>query len=251
MALRTHRATSAQETTLTSLTCISGLDTIILMTSSNQPRAPSGDRESREVEPQEPGAIELPGKAAPSEIAEPAARYRFEAPPYSEHVAWLVGQELDRLEARYAERGRSLAELGPPQEVAERMVASLPSPSRWDKLLGPFYGPSQVAKVLGNISRQAVAERRQRRTLLGLRTADRRWVYPLFQFDRRNRVLAGLPEVLRILADSGIDDWSLAGWLMSPLRSLAGRTAVEWLRDGRDSTTLLDVTRDAAHRFAQ
>ncbi len=172
-------------------------------------------------------------------------------PPYPEHVAWLVGQELDQLEARYAERGRSLAELGPPQEVAHRMVASLPSPSPWDELLGPFYGPGQVATVLGNISRQAVAERRQRRTLLGLRTADRHWVYPLFQFDRRNRVLKRLPELLRILGESGIDDWSLAGWLMSPLRSLNGRTAIEWLREEGDPATLLEVTRDAARRFAQ
>ncbi len=186
-----------------------------------------------------------------SEIAEPATRYRSEELPYSEHVARLVGQELSRLEARYAGRGRSLAEFGAPREVAERMVATLPSPSLWDDLLGPFYGPGQVARILGNISRQAVADRRHRWTLLGLKTADGHWVYPAFQFDRRNSVLTELPELLQILAASGIDGWSLAGWLMSPLRSLEGETAIDWLRADRDHATLLAVTRDAARRFAQ
>lgn len=198
------------------------------------------------------GSYELDGQeAAASEVAQPVAEYVSEPVSYPEHVAWLVGQELRRLEARYAGRGRSLADLGPPREVAERMVATLPSPSRWDDLLGPFYGPGQVAAMLGKISRQAVADRRQRRTLLGLKTVDGHWVYPVFQFDRHNEVLAGLPEILQILAASGLDDWSLAGWLMSPLRSLRGCTPVDWLRSGEDSATLVAVTRDAAHRFAQ
>ena len=187
----------------------------------------------------------------PSEIAEPAAQYRTEVMPYPEHVAWLVGQELNRLETQYAGLGRSLAELGAPQELAERMVSTLPSPSPWDDLIGPFYGPAQIARLLGDVSRQAVADRRQRRTLLGLKTADGHWVYPIFQFDRHNRVISGLPELLRILAASGIDDWSLAGWLASPLRSLGGRTPIEWLRNEGDPETLRAVTRDAAHRFAQ
>ncbi len=188
---------------------------------------------------------------APSEIAEPAGNYRLDEMPYPEHVAWLVGQELKRLETRYAGQGRSLAELGAPQVLAERMVSTLPDPSPWDDLIGPFYRSAQVARVLGGISRQAVADRRLRRTLLGLKTADGYWVYPVFQFDRRNRVLSGLPELLRILAASGIDDWSLAGWLASPLRWLGGRTPIEWLRSERDAETLRAITRDAARRFAQ
>ncbi len=215
------------------------------MSSSREPDA----CEPRKVDPSD-GSCEGSHRTS-SEIAEPVAQYRPEEMPYPEHVAWLVGQELNRLESRYAGQGRSLADLGAPQELAERMVATLPSPSPWDDLIGPFYGPAQVARVLGNVSRQAVADRRQRRTLLGLKTADGHWVYPLFQFDRCNRVLAGLPELLRILAASGIDDWSLAGWLASPLRSLGGRTPIECLRSERDAETLRAVTRDAARRFAQ
>ena len=217
------------------------------MSTSRRSATESGHDNNTEIRSRGPSAEDR----GASEIAEPTTQYRVEQMPYPEHVAWLVGQELNRLEDRYAGQGRSLAELGPPQDLAERMVSTLPSPSPWDDRLGPFYGPSQVAKVLGSISRQAVAERRGRHTLLGLRTADNHWVYPLFQFDRHGEVIQGLPELLQLLAASGIDDWSLAGWLMSPLRSLGGRTAIEWLQEGRDRATLLEVTRDAARRFAQ
>lgn len=186
-----------------------------------------------------------------SEIAEPAGQYYVEPASFPDRVASLVGFRLGELESRYAERGRSLAEVASPQELAERMLAIVPRPSRWDDLLGPFYGPGQVAEVLGGISRQAVAERRQRRTLLGLRTADGHWVYPVFQFDEHNAVRTGLPELLGILGASGVDDWSLAGWLVSPLRTLDGATPIEWLRQGRSLVRLLDVGRDAARRFAQ
>lgn len=185
------------------------------------------------------------------EIAEPTGRYHVGAVSFADQVTSLVGLKLRELEASYAERGRSLAEVASPREIAERMVAIVPRPSGWDDLLGPFYGPGQVAEVLGGISRQAVAERRQRRTLLGLRTDDGHWVYPVFQFDERNAIPTGLAELLRILGDSGVDDWSLAGWLASPLRSLDGSTPIEWLRRGSNLARLLDVGRDAARRFAQ
>ena len=219
-----------------------------MMRSSRGSKAKTDAREARKIsrstEPYE-------GFHPPSEIAEPVAQYRPEEMPYPEHVAWLVGQELNRLETHYAGQGRSLAELGAPQELAERMVSTLPSPSPWDELIGPFYGPAQVARALGDVSRQAVADRRQRRTLLGLKTADGHWVYPVFQFDRHNSVLSGLPELLRILAASDVDDWSLAGWLASPLRSLGGRTPIEWLRSEGEPETLRAAPRDAACRFTQ
>ena len=196
------------------------------------------------------GSWQQSDRSQPSEIAEPAPQYQVEV-TFPDEVTWLIGRQLSQLEESYSEQGRSLADLGSPQELAERMVAAVPRPSPWNEVLGPFYGPGQVAEVLGGISRQAVADRRQRRTLLGLKTADGHWVYPLFQFDARNTVLAGLAETLQILAPSGVDDWSLAGWLTSPLRSLSQRTPIEWLAQGKALETLLDVARDAARRFAR
>lgn len=187
----------------------------------------------------------------PSEIAEEVAQYGITpAHPYPEQVAELVLRQLAELEARYAERGRSLEELGPPEQVAERMVATVPLPSPWGEL-GPFYSTRKVAKLLGGISRQAIADRRKRGTLLGLRTADGVWVYPEFQFDDHHAVLSGLAEILKILRPSGVDEWTLASWLTSPMRPLEGRSPIDWLRRGEDRETLLTLVRDAARRFSQ
>jgi hypothetical protein len=149
-------------------------------------------------------------------------------------------------------QGRSPEEIGSAEDIAGRMLNALPPrPSRWDAVIGPFYSTSQVAKLCGGISRQALADRRERHTLLGLKTGDGVVVYPAFQFDEKNKVLKGLPEVLRCFRESSVDDWTLAGWLASPSRALGGRSAIEWLRLGRDLEPVLDLARDAARRFSR
>ncbi len=208
-------------------------------------------RERREL------VYEIGPSIPPSTIAEPIAAYGAPAAAPRAGVAFewrLVEAVLTKvrdLAGRYAAGGRSLAELGSPEELAARMVDTLPSPSPWNDHIGPFYSAQQIGRVLGGISRQAVAERRSRRTLLALRTADGALVYPTFQFDDHQRVLPGLAEVLQALAASGVDDWTLAGWLCSPLTSLGRKTPVEWLRSGGDPARLVAVARDAARRFAQ
>jgi|SRR6185436_5071666 len=122
---------------------------------------------------------------------------------------------------------------------------------RWNDLLGPFYSTAQVAKICGGISRQALADRRERRTILGLKTADGVVVYPSFQFDETNRVLSGLSEVLQCFRGAEVDDWTLAGWLVSPLQALDGRSAMDWLRSGRELEPVLVLARDAARRFSE
>ncbi|HVR98742.1 MAG TPA: hypothetical protein VMW27_19145 [Thermoanaerobaculia bacterium] len=174
------------------------------------------------------------------------------APPVADST--FIEEVTERVRHGLEERlqGRSPQEIGSPAQVAERMLGALPpKPSRWDELLGPFYSNSQMEKLLGGVSRQALADRRERRTLLGLKTADGVMVYPAFQFDEQNRVLPGLPEVLRSFRDSGVDDWTLAGWLVSPSRALDGCSVVEWLRQGRELETALTLARDAARRFSR
>lgn len=169
---------------------------------------------------------------------------------FPELVTAMIGRRLVELESAYHRQGASLARLGTAADLAERMLAIVPEPSDWNEAVGPFYGSSQVARLLGGISRQAVADRRERATLLGLKTADGAWVYPCFQFGDDHEVLPGLPEVLRILQASGVDEWTLTGWLMSPLRSLDGHSAIAWLREGRDREPVLAAARDAAAGFA-
>ena len=216
---------------------------------------PLGERlEHRELEPALPNQL---GQA--SEVAEPTVRYDADAPldlpetsggSLPRRVARQVLAKLEDLEASYASQGLSLHELGAPEQLADRMVAALPTPSPWAEL-GPFYGTNRIAKLLGGVSRQAIADRRKRGTLLALRTADNVWVYPEFQFDEHHTVLRGLPEVVRALRDSKIDDWTLAGWLSSPMHSIDRQSPIEWLRQGRQLEPLLTLARDAARRFAQ
>jgi len=165
-------------------------------------------------------------------------------------VARYVQQGLEQKLSSYPEEGPALERIGSAKELARRMLEVVPSLSRWDELLGPFYSAGQVAKILGGVSRQALADRRERRTILGLKTADGVVVYPTFQFDEGHRVLRGLAEILQAFRGSGVDDWTLAGWLVSPLQPLRGQSVIQWLRAGGSLDTVLTLARDAARRFA-
>ena len=64
-------------------------------------------------------------------------------------------------------------------------------------------------------------------------------------------MLAGLPGIWKLLSATGVDEWTLASWLTSPMKSLEERSPIDWLRRGDDRETLLAVVRDAARRFSQ
>lgn len=157
---------------------------------------------------------------------------------------------LRRRLGEHARQGHSLDEIGTTEEIARRMLEVLPEPSHWNEVLGPFYTTRQVTSLLGGASRQALADRRRRGTLLGLKTTDGQLVYPAFQFDEERRVLPGLGEVLRCFQDVDVDDWTVAGWLVSAMNALEGCSAIEWLHRGGDLEPLLALARDAALRFA-
>ncbi len=167
-----------------------------------------------------------------------------------DEITQHLKEGLEERFSAYAEQGQSLAGIGSAKDVARRMLEAVPLPGRWDEALGPFYGTSQVAKILGGVSRQAIADRRERRTLMGLKTADGVMVYPTFQFDDRNQVLPGLAEILQAFRASDVDDWTLAGWLVSPSKALRGQSVIQWLRSGGDLASALTLARDTARRFA-
>ncbi|MEM7051599.1 MAG: hypothetical protein AAF604_18165 [Acidobacteriota bacterium] len=170
---------------------------------------------------------------------------------YLERLTHYLREGLEERLAAYDRSGHSLHEIGPAEDIARRMLQSVPEPSRWDDLLGPFYTTRQISELFGGISRQAVADRRQRRTLLGLRTADGVVVFPTFQLDDEQRVLEGLPAVLRCFPADLVDEWTLAGWLVAPQHSLGRRSPIDWLRRGEDPEPVIALARDTARRFAQ
>jgi hypothetical protein len=108
-----------------------------------------------------------------------------------------------------------------------------------------------MARVLGGVSRQAIEERRRRRTILALRTADDVWVYPAFQLDDRNRVVRGLPQVLeRFRPQTPDDEWMVAAFVAAPQPGLDDRSIVEHLRSGGDLAPVLALADERAGRWA-
>jgi hypothetical protein len=161
-----------------------------------------------------------------------------------------VAKDLEALMQEVEAAGVGPEALGTPAEVARRMVATIPQPSPWAKVLGPVYTTGGVRELLGGITRQAVDDRINRGTLFAVTTADRRRVFPAYQFDDRNGPLEGLAEVvapLRPLAD----EWMIASWLTQPAGELDGRSPVDWLRERRDRDRLDSFTRVTVSRWAR
>ena len=170
--------------------------------------------------------------------------------PYVERVSSQVTEGLARRVGALRANGQDAAALGDPDDVAARMLATVPEPSPWAEL-GPFYSTTGFARVLGGVSRQAVEERRRRRTVLALRTADGAWVYPAFQLDDHNRVVQGLADILdRFHPRVGDDAWMVASFLAAPQPALGGVTIVDHLRDGGDLASVLDLADDRATRWS-
>lgn len=169
-------------------------------------------------------------------------------PEFVDRVMARVRKGLERRLEILLEHGHPL---GTVEKLSERMLNALPTPSRWDNSLGPFYGTGQLARLLGDISRQAVSDRRERRRLLGLKTPDGVVLYPAFQFDEQNRVLKGLPEVLQCFRGGGADDWAVARWLTTPLRPLKGSSVIDWLRNGGPVDKAVAQAEAAAKRFSR
>jgi hypothetical protein len=169
---------------------------------------------------------------------------------YVDRVSSRVTEELARRVETLHRNGHKAADLGDPDELAARMLAAVPAPSPW-RDLGPFYSTSGLARVLGGVSRQAIEERRRRRTILALRTADDVWVYPAFQLDDRNLVVRGLAQVLeRFLPETPDDEWMVAAFVAASQPGLGDRSIVEHLRSGGDVAQVVALADDRARRWA-
>jgi len=169
---------------------------------------------------------------------------------YVDRVSSRVSEELARRVDTLRRNGHHAADLGDPDELAARMLAAVPAPSPWREL-GPFYSTSGLARVLGGVSRQAIEERRRRRTILALRTADDVWVYPAFQLDDRNRVVRGLSQVLeRFHPETSDDEWMVAAFVAASQPGLDDRSIVEYLRSGGELIPVLALADERARRWA-
>src|SRR5690349_926464 len=152
-----------------------------------------------------------------------------------------------RVVARQAElraEGRDL-EVADVEELADRMMAALPSVHVLDRPLGPFYDTTGLVAWLG-ISRQALFDRVRRGTVLACRTADGHLVYPSLQFGRNGAVRPGVQDAVGAFVRKGADGWSIGAWLTTPSAVFDGHSAVDYLVVHRSSPTAVSRVANAA-----
>lgn len=167
---------------------------------------------------------------------------------YERHVVDALSAGVREWLSAIEEAGRGPETLGAPEDLADRMLATLPAPHPWDKQIGPFYDTPRLVKLLG-VSKQAIADRVRRRTLLAATTKNGRVVYPTFQFDG-HRVRGPVAEVLSVFKGTPVDGWAVGAWFTTPSTALGGATPVEWLYEGGDVHLVWTLARDANHRWA-
>jgi hypothetical protein len=152
-----------------------------------------------------------------------------------------------RIEARadeLREQGRVL-DLGEVEDLADRMVAALPTVHPLDQPLGPFYDTTGLVAWLG-ISRQALFDRVRRGTVLACRTADGHLVYPSLQFGRNGTVRPGVMDAVGAFTRKGADGWAVGAWLTTPSVVFDGQSAVDFLVVHRSSATAVARVASAA-----
>jgi len=168
-----------------------------------------------------------------------------------EHKQRLAEALTGRLDELYTSHAVTLGDA--PEEVARRMVSSVPRQHVYDESIGPFYDTEGVRKVLScngkPVSRQAIFDRIARVTILAAKTADGRWAFPTFQF-AGDEVLPGLRDVLAVFRGVPVDGWAVAAWLNAPSPTLEETSAVQWLREGRPTAAVLAEAQEAATRWS-
>lgn len=145
--------------------------------------------------------------------------------------------------------GHRMQALGPPDRVAERMLATVPMAHPWDEQIGPFYDTPGVVRLL-DVSKQAVFDRVRRRTLLATNTSRGRALYPIWQFDG-SKINPAVSRILTLFRDVPVDGWAIASWFTTPAAVLDGATPISWLRAGNDVTAVASLAMDTARRWAR
>ena len=157
---------------------------------------------------------------------------------------------LSELLRRTREEGAASLSVPAPEALAARQVGGSPDSTVTHAItdgalaeaVGSAWSSAKLRAELGNVTRQALNQRVQRGTLLGLPTSDGATVYPIFQFVRRGGkvdVRPGLRGMLKAL--HGQDPWTVAVALRTPAPELDGATPVDWEKRGGDESVLEEL----------
>src|SRR5699024_7836184 len=127
-----------------------------------------------------------------------------------------IDQRIDALEIT-AEHARTLDT----DDVADKMIATIPTLHPFDQAAGPFYNTAGLQAWLG-ISRQAIDQRVRAGTLLAAPLDNGRRVYPVWQFTPASQVHPALLPTWQILRAHS-DPWTALLWLQAANPALHGR----------------------------
>jgi hypothetical protein len=152
------------------------------------------------------------------------------------------------LTADVREAGVDERALGDVEEIADRMIASIPRAHPLNLELGPFYTSMSLSKWMG-VTKQYLHELVRQRRILALTTADNHKVYPSFQFGLSGSPLSGLAAVLGVL-DRELEPWTEAMWLVTRNAALKNATPVDWLKDGGDLAVVVLSANQSLQVFA-
>lgn len=121
------------------------------------------------------------------------------------------------------------------------------APLVWRAVAGDALDTTAVRKMLG-VSRQALAERVERGTALGL-PGERTTLYPVWQFDGADirPVIADIIAAFRDALGDDVDPLIVVSWADAPQPELDGATPAAWVAEGRDEKPVIV----AAERTAQ
>lgn len=138
-----------------------------------------------------------------------------------------------------------------PEALGQAAALTIARPHVWEGQLGPLLASAQLRSLLGGISREALAQRVKRGTLIALRDRRGKVRYPLFQLDESGAVPSEVPTLVKLFRDRGLSTWELTTFMTTPQRELDDRSPIDWIRSTGDDQLLLAVARESAAALAR
>lgn len=168
-------------------------------------------------------------------------------------VGDLVAEHLTRVLSEHEN-----ASIADPEAVAEAITDLLvvwvsdEDPNEIADLLAPFWTARRTAEALGGLRRSTMAERRKTGSLLGVKTTDGDFFYPVAQFERRDgkiQVKPALRKFMMALRDR--DPWTVGILLHTPAPELGDLTPLDWVRRNGDEQRLVRYARIVDAEFTR
>jgi hypothetical protein len=122
-------------------------------------------------------------------------------------------------------------------------------------LLGPYWSTENTRRRLGYPSLRDIETSRLSGFLLGLETADRLFIYPVWQFEKEHQpdgettvVRLALLPILRTLRT--YDPWTVAVLIHTPAPELDGQTPLDWARAHKPPQALANLAQTVAREWS-